>query len=722
MRWAIGAAWCLGWLAATGVCGAEAPAELEEIVVVAHKAPRSLEHVAANVSVVTRADLDAQLAVTLDDVFRYVPGIDTTGAGSRFGTEGISLRGIDGNRVALVFDGVPLAQQFSVGRFSNAARDFVDSGLIERVEVLHGPASALYGSSAIGGVVVMRSPRPSDLVADGALAGGDARLTHDARDDRLALFGRAAVGSDALGATTAVSLSRGRTPDSAAPVPAPDTRERERLAALLSAQAADREGRSLRLGLMHQDLDSVTELRSMLGSGRFRSTTRLAGDDRSVLQSVGLDADLSRHDGALGQMAVSAYLQRLDVEQHTLDERAAARRPVRIARQFQYRQDIRGVEINLQREIATRRAEHRIGAGIEWSEHRTEEQRSGWELGLDDGRLSTTVLGERFPVRDFPVTRVRELGAYLEDSVTLGRWTLIAALRAERYRLDPEPDALYREDNPDLTPVTLDQSNVAPKLGAVVDVTDALDVYAQYARGYRAPPFEDANLGFHLPLFNYRAIPNPDLRAEVSDGIEIGMRVAGALGRGHVGLFHTRYRDFIASKVRLGTDPADGALLFQSINLDEATIEGLEASWRIPLRGAFRNVALDAGAWWARGKNDASGAPLNAVGPPQATLAVDWTATDARTSASLRATATAGWTRRDESAGALFEPPGHAVIDVFLHRELSPRVRLSASVRNLTDRVYWHWADVRGLAPDDPVLGVLAAPGRSASVSISARW
>ena len=99
----------------------------------------------------TTGSLGPTLATSTAEVFRYSPGIDYEASGSRFGTEGINIRGIGGNRVAMLVDGVPLSDQFDVGSFSNATRDFINAGLIQRIEVLHGPASALYGSSAIGG-------------------------------------------------------------------------------------------------------------------------------------------------------------------------------------------------------------------------------------------------------------------------------------------------------------------------------------------------------------------------------------------------------------------------------------------------------------------------------------------------------------------------------------------------------------------------------------------
>jgi hemoglobin/transferrin/lactoferrin receptor protein len=78
---------------------------VDQVVVVAHKDERSIREIAANVTVLSRADLNSQMATSLGDIFRYVPGIDHEGAGNRFGTEGINIRGIGGNRVAIVVDG-----------------------------------------------------------------------------------------------------------------------------------------------------------------------------------------------------------------------------------------------------------------------------------------------------------------------------------------------------------------------------------------------------------------------------------------------------------------------------------------------------------------------------------------------------------------------------------------------------------------------------------------
>jgi hemoglobin/transferrin/lactoferrin receptor protein len=253
-------------------------------------------------------------------------------------------------------------------------------------------------------------------------------------------------------------------------------------------------------------------------------------------------------------------------------------------------------------------------------------------------------------------------------------------------------------------------------------VTPSTDLYVQYAHGFRAPPYEDANIGLEIPLFNYRAIPNPDLKSESSDGFDLGIRWHGTYSNLRLAVFHTRYEDFIESKVRLGVDPDSGRVLFQSQNLEETEIQGIEAGWQTRLPGHFRAVSFDGSLYLARGENKENGQPLNSVGPAQAVLGLNWSAASGNRSLRLQGTVTEAWSDRDESGGELFEPPGHTVLDLFATQRLSSRTMIRAGLMNLTDRSYWNWSDVRGLSPDDPVLPVLAQAGRSFTVSLNMSW
>ena len=76
-------------------------------------------------------------------------------------------------------DGIPVADAFSIGSFSNANRNFVDLDTLKQVEIVRGPSSSLYGSDALGGVVSFITKDPSDYLDDGKDAYFGFRLGYD---------------------------------------------------------------------------------------------------------------------------------------------------------------------------------------------------------------------------------------------------------------------------------------------------------------------------------------------------------------------------------------------------------------------------------------------------------------------------------------------------------------------------------------------------------------
>ncbi len=416
------------------------------------------------------------------------------------------------------------------------------------------------------------------------------------------------------------------------------------------------------------------------------------------------------------------YYETTEVSQRTLDERGLARTPVSIDRYFDFEQDIRGVELNLQKEIGRDAGSHRLGFGMEYRERETTEFRDGLSTNMVDGSSTNVILGEAFPLRDFPISQSEEWGAYIEDAYSRGDWSLIAAIRADRYQLTPSSDPMYAEDFPFTELVEISESDLSPKLGVIYRLSPETDIYLQYTHGFRAPPYEDANIGLEIPVFNFRAIPNPDLKSETSDGFDIGIRWRGVEKGARFSVFRTRYTDFIETKVRLGIDPLSGRLLFQSQNLSKTIIEGFEAGGHVNLRSAIGEFRLDGSLYLARGENRENGQPLNSVGPAQAVFGVSWAASNATRSVRLQSTLTEAWDDRDESSGELFKPAGHTVIDLYYTQQLGDRTTVRAGLLNLTDRVYWNWSDVRGLSPTDPVIPYLAQPGRNFSVSVNLNW
>jgi hemoglobin/transferrin/lactoferrin receptor protein len=640
---------------------------IDQIVVVAHKDERSIREIAANVTVLSRAELSAELATSIGDVFRYVPGVDYEAAGTRFGNEGINIRGIGGNRVAILVDGVPLTDQFDTGSFSNATRDFIDAGMIQTVEVLHGPASALYGSSAIGGVVAVRTPDPADIARRGEI-GGDFLGTWRAADNSAHGQAMLALGDNSLGLLAGYSWRDGEETDSAAAPDSQDTRDYNRKTALLKFVADNRWGQTFRASVIRQESHILSDLNSFLGAGRYRSTTALEGDDRQQMDVVNLSYEFGSPESWLDAGIVRAFWEQSEINQETLDERAAARTPVSIDRFFSYDQEIRGVEMNFWKNFSGETVSHRLGFGFEYRDRTTEEYRDGLSTNLATGEQTNVLLGEVFPLRDFPISDTTETGAFIEDTISFSEhWTVIAALRADRFELNPDVDVMYLADYPTYETTSLDESDVSPKLGVIYSITPSVDAYVQYSHGFRAPPYSDANVSLDLPLFRYRAIPNPELKSESSEGFDIGLRWHGVRSSARVSAFRTDYKDFIETKVNIGLDPVSGYTQFQSQNIDDTTIAGFEAGWNTRL-GINEQFGLDGSAYYARGDNEVTGQPINSVGPAQGVVGFSWFSIDETRQLRLKGTFTDAYDRVDESKGELFKPAGHAVFDLFLRR------------------------------------------------------
>lgn len=137
----------------------ETEESIESITVVATRTEHDLNKVPAPVSVIPAEQIERELCSSIADLIRYEPGVSVSGTGSRWGLAGFTIRGIGGNRVLIVVDGVRVPDEFSFGPFLSSRRDFVDVDNLSKVEILRGPISVVHGSDALGGVVAFTSKR-----------------------------------------------------------------------------------------------------------------------------------------------------------------------------------------------------------------------------------------------------------------------------------------------------------------------------------------------------------------------------------------------------------------------------------------------------------------------------------------------------------------------------------------------------------------------------------
>ena len=123
----------------------------EEIVVTATRLATPLREVASSVTVITAADIERKGAKTVGEALRDVPGLAVTQTGPTGSVTAVSLRGAKTEQTKVLIDGVCVNDPISPGGGFNFGN--LQTEDVERIEVVRGPQSVLYGSDAIGGVI-----------------------------------------------------------------------------------------------------------------------------------------------------------------------------------------------------------------------------------------------------------------------------------------------------------------------------------------------------------------------------------------------------------------------------------------------------------------------------------------------------------------------------------------------------------------------------------------
>ncbi|MEO5691749.1 MAG: TonB-dependent hemoglobin/transferrin/lactoferrin family receptor [Usitatibacter sp.] len=720
---------------AAALNGSPDPQPMERIVVtaVASRVAQAADDTPSTTSVIDRDEIEGLLARDVRDALRYEPGVSVENGAARFGLGNIAIRGLEGNRVQMLYDGVRLPDGFRLGTFSNASRNPFDLALLSRIEVLRGPGSALYGSDALAGVVSMTTLDPGDLLRGAARAGGFADAAYGGADDSLHRTGAFAARSGAFDFLVGVARADGSERDNRGEVdtfgptrttPNPqDGSETSRLAKVAFNTA---DGGRWRATYDRFERRVATDVRSL--NPQSARTVSLAGDDGAERTRASVDTVL-RALGPIDRLSVIAYDQRSLTTQDTVDVRAnttaaclSAPGTVSCRREVRFRFEQKETGLTAIGQSAAGTSRHQLVYGIEWSRIRTDETRDGRQTNLGTGAVTNVVGTDIFPTRDFPRSRVERAGTFVQDEVAFGPATLVAALRYDRFDMRPESDAIYATSNPGRPAVATADDAWSPKVGALVPLGGAVTLALQASAGFRAPPYYDVNIGIsNLPL-GYSVIPNPDLKPEQSRGFEAALRGRHRWVDWTLTAYLTNYDDLIVSRAPLAC-PGNplcvptAPITFQSQNVTRARIEGIEARAEARLGGGF---SAKLGASASRGDDRTRGVPLNSVDPARVVIGLAYT--HALAGAELHVTHAARKTRIDTTAATYFAPPAYTIADITAFAKLGRNVTLRAGIFNLFDRKYWLWSDVRGVTNPGASAERYTQPGRSAGVQVKVEF
>ncbi|PVX29823.1 TonB-dependent hemoglobin/transferrin/lactoferrin family receptor [Sphingomonas pokkalii] len=689
------------------------------ITVSATRLATDTQKVPATVTVVTDEKMADQLVNDVKDLVRFEPGVSVprqparfgaaSGTTGRAGNEGFIVRGIGGNRVLIQVDGVRVPDGFTFGAQSVGRGDYVDLGLVKSVEILRGPASALYGSDGLAGAISFTTADPGDFLTGGKAVGGLVRAGYQSSDQEWSETGILAGRSGDWSAMVAYTRR--------------DFSELENQGSVGGSGAA-------RTKANPQDGDSNAVLGRIVYEPGTGHKLRLTGEyldnhlDSNVLTSVSASvAGTTANDatkrkraafdwtwdgqGAIQRTRLSLYWQQAKDRQFSAEDRVVLADRTRL-NTFDNR--VFGGSGEIVFGYQTGALRHRLIVGADASRTRQE--------GIRDGTVPP--VGETYPTRAFPITDFTLAGLFVSDEISLGPVTLFPALRFDHYALDPKKDAAL----PAFNSVSQSGSRVSPKIGATVALGSGLSLFANYAQGFKAPEPSQVNQFFQNLAFGYRSEPNPKLKPETSRSVEGGIRFGGGGVRVQLTGFHADYDNFISQEVVGGAFTPANPAVYQFINLDEARVNGIEGRVDAQLgRGFSANLAFA----YADGDVIRNGkkASLSTVDPAKIVGGLGYRAPDGAFGGQLIVTHS---TRKEASAttgvctAACFRPDAFTIVDATAFVRVTNGLTLRAGIFNLLDKKYAWWNDVRGLAASSTITDAYTQPGRNGSVSLSYRF
>lgn len=550
---------------------------------------------------ISRLDADQirQMGVNqLGEALAGMAGVDLAG-GPRASGQQLNIRGLSGTRVLLSVDGA--RQNFDGGHRS---RLLVDPDLLESVEVLRGPASAIWGSDALGGVVSLTTRDAADLLRPGDNWG--AKLSAQTGSAANELGSGATVFSQTDGTGLIASLNRSSYDDlvqgggTVLPWSAGQTD-----GALFKA---DQMIGDAELEFSHQRFELAETSPSNPANPLSDTNPLLDKRDRQSYTTGRYSFARDPNGGGIVGTSLIFYRSALDVIEDRVDEP-------------------RHDTLNFRT----------TGGSVQ-----TSYSLPGWGLLLTVGgerfvdHASATRNGAARP--QFPDANREVAGIFAQTEWQLGKWRITPGLRLDRFTGQSDTDAA--ED--------VKESAVNGKLGLGWSPIEALNLSLSYSGGFRAPSMlESFAEGQHFLGNDFT--PNPNLRPEKADKFEAGIRwrlpnptlFGAALGdriEARMSVYDMRIRDYIETTVEVVSEgpfppptqclppsPAVGCVnrnddgsanpmvppvfvggTTTSTNLDRARIRGtdLEAGWLLgPAKLALAYNQL-------RGENEETGMPL----------------------------------------------------------------------------------------------------------------
>ena len=698
---------------------------IEEVVTVSSKLPIPIDEVVGTVDVISLDDIESRMATDLSQLLENTIGIsvpmDISSGRSR--NSDVTIRGVGNNRVNIFIDGFRTGDAYQSGGYG---KDLVDTELIQRVEILKGPSSALYGSDGLAGTVSYTTKDASDLVDESNKYLSLKLASQEVNSqEKVTVLGAAVFNNfETLVQLSTREMNEMEIHDDASETLNPMDGEQDSI--LAKFKILFQNGSSLNFTFDKQESDSNYNLMTDLGMGFSATNMQL----ENVSSSIGMD-EMSRDRYSLtynfdGKSlfdtgTIRMFTQATDQSTVTNKDLAIVTygmfgpsfTPTLELSDFDFNQEVSGFSMEMIKVIGN----HNIVYGIESETADYSRNNDKTQVNLITGVANKTLANTLYPHKRFPDSEVTREAFFINDRIYLNdKTTVVLGARYDSYDQEAQTDALHARNNVfghEVKPRS--DSEVSLKVGMIRDIANDMSLFMQYAEGYRNPNFDEAYNTYTNLAQMYTIIPNPDITAETSEGFELGLRGNVAQTSWSIVYYKNDYEDFIAYEYLF--PPIRGVLQVQYQNLGSVKTDGFEFESKTIFNN---NLSASLGVSLPNGEED--GGQLSTLSPDTAKIALTFN-TDNNKFRWNTITSIVKSSPELEPISQRGGPPlpaqttsGRVTFDTYFSYDITLKLNMKLGIRNITDVKYWDLPTVSGQA--DGTADEYLMPGRNASFSL----
>lgn len=683
--------------------------QFDEVVVSATRTEQSKKDVSSSIETISAKELESTMSNDLQQALSYTPGVDALGDG-RFGISSFNIRGVEGSRVKMMIDGVQQPTPYNPGateqrKYSNA----IEMDTLQAIEVNKGPSSTLYGSDALGGVVLLRTKNPDDiLVTEGDENRFGIRSGYSSANDQFKTTLTWAMRQDKLETLLMATYANGHeteTHSSGADIEGPDRGAQNpadsQLGNLL-AKAFYQANDDHRLGLTVEYYNKQYDEDELNYNGYSIMPGFTYSDNYNEDTSERLRVGIEHQWLMSSQLADSLHWSLSYQDSRSLSKNYDTT-PMNGKRRRQREASDQSIQFDTQlsKIVEIDSNAHEFTYGLSLLNNDFNLDNTDYKLNYGTSAPGSTGL---------PDATVIQWGLFLQDQAYLmqERLVLTAGIRYDSFEATPSVDEGYTtsyEKNKD--------DAFTGQLGSVYHLNPNLSIFGQISQGFKAPTVYDLYY-----FYNQGAIieANPDLKAEKSLAYELGLRGQNEFANFEFSTFYNDYKDFI-TQTKGGEQ--NGKDVFTKENLDEVTIYGAEFSSKLYLDKAFnapQGMYSRLAVAYADGEDKKTGDALDSVAPLTANVGLGINRYQYGTMLNVKMVAS----KTDWQSETNTDVAGYTLVDLTAYYQPIQDLTLRAGLFNIFDKKYWLYNDLSGRDATGETFSqdIKAQPGRNWSINI----